>query len=284
MKRSTPKPRTFDLMRAMILGPPKHGKTTMAATMSKDYVDGEVPDGGNIVLSDILWVPWDHGALDGLRERGMTAEVVNANLSAFTGQQLVNASTDVPAECKKWVAEKRKEFGPDADLTVVYDTGSTFAGMLESHFEQKPNGETRDGREKWGLVFNQHKRMFSNMNRLDAHVLFLFHTKAISVMGKEAEVAEAKKVKAATSVPGTFAVETDIAGKAKKFYINNMSLIFPLIAKTEKNKKPADWKRVIYPFGTQDIEGASRFVLRLDQEEKADFRVILPKLRNEGGK
>lgn len=284
-----PKARTIKHLRPVIVGPPKHGKTHFAATFSR-YYKYPVPDNEEVVLKDMLWVPFDADAIDGLLEKGITADMIDEDLPYYDGKQMEAAPSVLGKKARSWLKKRRPEVAKDldipekdVDLWIVVDTLSTAAFNIEGFYTEG----NADGRDMWRYVQSWHRRMFYNLNRLKANVLWLCHIKEVSYAGgaKGETAAQVKKrvqeVKEFTGLPGSFESELDIGGKSKKFFVNTTSGIWPLLAERDVTKNPSDWKRAVYPYGFKKIEGGSRFSVRLNAKEPANGLALLRKLRGE---
>lgn len=252
----------------LIHGPPKVGKTWLAATVSERF------DAGG-PLSDVLWLPWDNGAVDGLTEAGITMPCLDIG-QALAEKTNAKGSVNFVAATQTILAEAASEVAKGQIRWVVTDTLSMLDKGLNEHFERNCP-ETKEGNPDslamYRLIFNAHKRYHMALRAMNVGLIYLCHSK---VLGDNTKPAEAMKRKATQAVD--FAIGPDITGAANTVYKGEASLYLVVTAKQDPKSKKLT--RSIAPFGGKGFEGGSRFTQNLSEEEPANLHALLTKCYN----
>jgi hypothetical protein len=245
-------------IRILLLGPPKHGKTVLGATLS-DLCPPEIPAQSLTNLSDLLIAQFDAGGCDSLKAVNLSAPMVDMSRHT-TEKALVDGYNQFAA-----LAKQRVEAG--TTTKIVVDGVSTFDKMLKTAI---------GGRlQKWDLydaMLGHHMKFFQRLQELPVDLVFICHAKGLS---SDLDADQATK-KTATSLPGGATIAADITGAAQPFYIGQCSLILPVVAaRAGKNTKT---EYAVYPNGTQGFQSGTRF--NLADKEPAHLGRLLKKIRS----
>lgn len=249
--------------RILLFGPPKHGKTTVAATFSDKFVGFDRPKGSPIIkLDDLVWLAFDPNPLVGIVEQGYDVPVL-FDLSKETGDRLLPAIDSVLANIEALVDAMKPK-------VVVVDTVSFLDKSLNEFFARKY--------DKWDLfrmVNNAHTRFVSALKLIKSHVIVIAHAKAESTPAD----AQGQAVKKSTDLPGSGGISSQITGATKGTYEGMVSMILPMQARDEVEAGKPVRKRFFYPTGAMGFEGAGRYLRYLAKEEPADFKLLFDKIR-----
>src|SRR3990167_3477187 len=254
----------------LILGPPKHGKTSLCATYSKHFRGWPSPD-KVVFLDDLLWIGFDPNALEGLVGQGYDAPIVD--LSAKTGVSLLPALEDCASDLPKLI----KQLGTRA---VVVNTGSVLDKNANEYWASvfKNSNNKFDQPKAVGIT---HNRFVSVLKSLGVSIFALAHAKTDMLdMSDPATIAREK----ASGLPGSGGISSQITGQTKGTYEGLVDMILPMQARPKQGKgldgKPVmEFERVMYPRGGNGFEGAGRYLRFLDQEEPADLTKMFAKIR-----
>jgi len=248
--------------RALVYGPPGHGKTFSCVTASErcpaDFTHLLGKDGRNrapTALDDMLWIAFDSGAIDGFNQQKLSVPMMDLS---HVGENLMTGLNDVIDAIKKLVAAGGLR-------TIVIDTISALDEIALVYWRNK-------GFEKWDLYGNlriTHMRFAMALKAIRANILFLAHAKAAMEPDDKNKVGQNKI--AAAGLPPIYPA---ITGDSLNHYRRDASFILPLIRAREGGVDG----RWFYTTQAKGFEAKTRFLL--NEVEPADWRVILGKARN----
>lgn len=247
-------------------GPPCSGKTRFAATASEHFPEktGEKW----VALSDVLFLTFDQGALDGLKvekldvafvdARAMVAEM-GAVKATFEALQLVDGYLQEHPEVR----------------FIVIDTISEMAELWGEGI-----GRTTD--DKWAifrLLGETHTRFHAMVNKIctprGVVPIYLSHSKA-RTQGSDTTEAQ-KKSAQAERLPGGNDIGLDVDGQGRGTYTRNASLLFAVRCKQLAGKEPI---YEVLPRGGDGFEGKDRLARILQSSEPSNLRRILQKIES----
>lgn len=230
----------FEYIRALVYGPPGAGKTFSTLTLSDavpaDFGSKPVLNRAPVTLEDMLWLSFDSGATEGLKQQGL---IVPELRLAQEGDRLLAVIKEAPELAAKAIATKGTK-------TVVVDTITAFDEQLVNYWRTK-------GLEKWdlfGAVKSSHYKFAMAIKALKANVVFIAHAKALM---DAADATQSAKIQAA----GYAKIVPDITGGALNHYRRDSSFILPCVAGRENNEDG----RWFYTQSTKGYEAKSRYVL-----------------------
>jgi len=256
----------------LIHGPPKVGKTFLAASAS-EFCPEVLPAEKLVALEDMLWLQIDAGATDGFHEANLLLpdRVINVRkVIAETGS--VERGLMMALDVARMVLDKCPEI-----RYIVTDTLSAADKFICEHWDTNcPLSRTGEKivQMGFGMVFNTHKRFYNRLSLLPCNLITLCHSRVLIDDGQNTQ--EAKKRKA-EGIPGSFDIVPDITGKARNLYVGNASLELVVMAK--KNPRTGKLMRTVAPYGANGFEGGTRFQV-LEEEEPAHLGQIFQKIRN----
>ena len=243
--------------RVVAHGPPGSGKTFFAASLSKSWPKS-LPAKKWTKLSDVLWVPFDSGALDGLLEQKI--EVPSIDVDAILEEEDVLGALE---EITDIVYDESPEI-------VVVDTVS----KLDKEFlgfwnENAPlaKGGAKDGYAIYREVLATHRRFHANFDALPCDVIFLCHSKP------RPESADRKQ--RAGGLPGMSDIDMDLTGQALNIYRQDSSLVVSIEAVPVGNGK---FQRFAWTTPHKGFEAKNRFQVSLDEKEPAHLGKMYAKI------
>ncbi len=251
--------------RIMLMGPPKSGKTVLAATMS-DFCPAELPNKGPIIdLKDLLFAQMDVNGMESLRAMGLSAP--------FVDMSKCNTMKEFREHHKEFMQIARDRVSKGITKTVVFDPLSTLDAILvgEAH---KLFPDAKNSGTKWSDVQQKHMDFAKDILReLDCNVVVTCHSKSnMNLIGDEtAAAADSKK---AGMMPGQATIVPAISRGAVKFYLAQTGALWALVC--EKDKKGTE-TRYILPNGGDGYEGGSRY-RGLAEREPANLKLVFEKL------
>lgn len=238
-------------------GPPKAGKSLLAATASEHFNGVFETDKGPTELPDMFWWAYDAGALRSLERFGLVVPQA-INFATVSGADIFAAHR----EAMKLVYESIEK-----GLTkwLVCDTVSALDSKWKTYFRDK----TTESASKFALydaMLAAHNKYFEMLNTLPCHIIFLSHSKA-QLHDDEGM----QKKNKASSMGGD--IKLAVTGQAADEYRRHADLI----ASVRKiyDRKNRTFKHVFYPEVSSDFEGGNR--LGLEGEQPANLHSILYK-------
>ena len=258
----------------IIHGPPKVGKTWLAATASVHW-PREIPAKKKTVLSDLVHIQIDAGATDGFPSNNIELDVLDMRSAIEATGRPVNAASETLKVLQDYLRSNKQV------TTVIVDTISVYDKFLTEWWGRNAP-TTKDGLvDKFAMyaaIADSHKRFHLGLTTMGKQIIYCCHSKAlIEPSGKDAQVRDAKlKREAASAVAAS--IVPDITGAALNLYRADASLQLVVGVRRGAGKK-ADRTRVVYPFGHDEFEGGSRFESALDFEEEPNLKAILDKCR-----
>lgn len=245
--------------RIVILGPPKIGKTRLAATLSKRYPE-VTPPPERIVLDDALWLSADARATDTLK--GINIQVEQLPLwKMLGGDDTVQSVLETAIE----VARAQVEAGK---TLIVVDSVSKLDKTISYHYEEVAPPLTDSGKRNsfaiWRRTKADHLWFHQELSRLHADIIFIFHAK---IAGDSA----IKKLKA-DALPGGFSnviLDTDYQDAAN-IYRRDTSWVCSLQYEQDK--------RWLYTRPHKGFEGGNRFQDHIDTKEEPHLGKLFDKV------
>jgi hypothetical protein len=271
-----------------IYGPPKCGKTFLSLSTSEDF------ELGKCKLTGICSVTADRHALIGCQEYGIHVphrlnmwkwmvplaedEVdKDGNPTRYYAPSIIEA-LNMALEAIRHLAYKKQIH------TVIIDTISELDRPIVQHWfdpvrEMKTYSGELDTRRMYGRVAETHAKFFRGILALDLMVIALCHAKVNTYEAKDDKQKsdQDKALTAATSLPSESSnVVPDITGQSAKMYIRHSDHILVMQANRDMTGKT---KRVVYPYGTGDWMGGTRFERSLGREENPNLRELIKKIK-----
>lgn len=204
--------------------------------MPGDFGSKPVLNRAPVTLSDMLWLSFDSGATEGMKQQGL---IVPELRLAQEGDRLLAVLKEAPALALDAVTTKGCK-------TVVVDTITALDEQLVNYWRVK-------GLEKWdlyGAVKISHYKFAMALKALKANVVFIAHAKALM---DAADATQTAKIQAA----GYAKIVPDITGGALNHYRRDSSFILPCVAGRENNEDG----RWFFTQSTKGYEAKSRYVL-----------------------
>ncbi len=237
-----------------IMGVPKAGKTTVAATVSEQCPE-ELPAKKMVDIEDTAWLLYDKDGLEALTDVNLSVPYVDLS-GVQSSSELIKAEKaffkEVSADPKiKW---------------VVVDTVSERDRLMISCLAD----ELQQNIKMWGYVAQEHAMFLRELRKSKKSAVFLFHTKLLS--SPLDEVSDVAKKKATTA---NAEVVLAISGQNGRGYRTTSTAIWT-IQKKKRKGQPAE--HLLLTEGSSMNEGGSRFANRLAETEKAHLRNILKKV------
>lgn len=249
----------------MIHGPPKHGKTFCAATISDQYSTG--------VISDTVWLTCDAGATVGFRSAGLELKyevsLTQMLVDLTVAKYLPELKTMLNALIKNGVRH------------CVIDTVSVFDSDLNAYWTQRCNVSASTGptdNTVYRNILVSHRELNSTMRQLPFRtVTWLSHSKWLGE-GMKPEL-EAKR-RRATLAPGVIEVMPGITGAARdNVYIANTDHVFALLATESPQQKGAKLRK-LHTRPYQGFMAGGRHEDILDPIESPNMADIVRKIEN----
>jgi hypothetical protein len=275
--------------RILIYGPPGHGKTFFACSLSAFWPQGPLTRSEKrIELTDICYVGFDDNALSGLLQFNITCpyliDVPRLMGKRRQGEERAHASS-IHDAIKVIVNGVNHAVYTKGCKAVVFDTISTFDKALVSYWGDiegndnapKTGGDKLDSRGVYRCVLTSHQLFHQAIRKLPVPILFLCHAKSIKEEVQPNQTSVAKKK--ATFTPGAMNAEVipSITGQGFGSYVDNCDIVGPIKTVTEPGGKQI---RKFLPGGDSQFLGKNRFQETLKNEEIADMRAILKKIQS----
>lgn len=249
--------RTAENVRVLLVGPPKHGKTITACSLSDTFPEA-LPAPQLTHLNDGLLILFDAGGHDSLKGLNLTIPMIDLSRCTDEGS-LVKGYNDATRILKQRVQEGQTGF-------AIVDSVSTFDKMLK--------GAVGMRLQKWELydaMLGHHMRFFQALQALPIDIAFICHSKGLAEAASDSQADQRK----ASSLPGGATITADITGQTLAYYRAQVSMLLPVLAtKLGKNTRT---EYAIYPYGTQGFEAGTRFPLA--EKEPANLGRLLKKIR-----
>lgn len=255
----------FSPLRALVYAPKGHGKTTAALTLSEKCPE-KFPADKPVELDDLFFISADAGGLDTLVSYNVT--VPGIDLSSVEPAKLGRALDEAID-----VAKKRAQEGKTK--TIIVDTLSSIDAIAEYHCVSST--EEADKRKGYGDLLAFHSKAYYRlMSQNPANVLILCHAKYLVEDSSPKTKGATQANRASQLAPGRPQIVPALTGKGAQKWLHNVSLELPLVAAKVGSK-------MVREFFTETAgwEAKCRSTA-LKAREPADFRIILPKLRNGG--
>lgn len=254
--------------RALIHGPAKHGKTFSALladpAITQKKLDAQEKSKKWIKAKNLLWVPFDDGALHGALERKIEVPSLDVD-GMMTEFDIIGVLDKIGEVCHDAAAD-------NSDLIVVVDTVTKMDKLLNAWWNDEENapkgrGGNVDGYAVYRCIQETHLRFHDDMAALPCHVIFLAHSKPLG---------ESASVKAKAKAGGLPAEgPTDIIMDFNYYASGNIYRQDTSIIATVKHESDG---RFAYTETVQGSEGGCRFQAALDVKEPADFGIIFGKI------
>lgn len=231
----------------LLLGQPKHGKTTCALTASTKYDPTKRGDG--VVVDDIGIITCDATALAFQKATGYEFKYW-LDMSDFLDAPLGEFNKLLASGC----AEMKKLAGAGKIHTLVVDPISTIDGLwrgeLAKNYEGWPLQDKMDG---------EHKRLLlEKIMSVPCNLILTMHTKTVGKMDDDK--------RATLGLDKEDRLVMDISSwNAPKMYRAQSSLILPV--KKTWGKTFKDDAYAIYPRGVDGIESGGRYPEILAQDK-----------------
>lgn len=262
-----------------IYGPPKHGKTFCAASISKHWPD-KLPALKKTVLSDVLWLSADKGALDGMREQNVIVPEFNVHKLRGTEAAYKAAGLREPPNIIQLMTlfvKTATDLARAGELrAVVVDTVSAIDKALIEYYEENPIRANSGAIDKFAMyrhILLTHRKFRDALARLPVHVVFLAHAKQINE-----DTAKDSTIKRAGAGPGSYDIQPDITGQGAGEYYRNISLEAIMLA-TPSLREKGKFDRHLYTQTTQGFRAGNRWQLSLAAKEEANLTKLFEKVR-----
>lgn len=262
----------------MLHGPPKTGKSRVAATESKDLkrVEGQAKYGlqSGVVIRDQLWLAIDSGGFDGLVEEGIEIENVLDYRGAIDAIGVVKANVEIVKEARALVKAK-----PEI-RTIVFDTLSVYDDYLVEYWGErapkvkKDGKEVRDTQAMYGYVKEHHRKNSSGISSIGTYrTIYICHTRHKGIrQGSGEALAEAKRE--ATDTPYTGDLQPGITGGGAECYKADGSILFAMKSTQLAGKDPKNVSYEMLAWGSGDWEAWTR-IKAIPPVVPADLRFVI---------
>jgi hypothetical protein len=267
---------TLPLGAIVIFGAPEVGKTSLAASASAHYPP-EVPHKGELIdLADCMWLQYDDGATEALRDLGLRCSNTLRWSKVFGAYEdaekpdLTSAKAWRAAQTAMMTLVRRKK-----PKYLIHDTMSTMNGLLETfHRERLATLHGGNTMRMFGAIAADNMLMAAAWARFDAdgvQNIYLFHGQAEtsdlidpSAKGGQEALQKAQRQTKADGEIGKSDIVLKAVGKARDMYVDNVSYVFNLRCKfDDKLKKDV---RTLHTRKDSGILGKSRGINRLPAE------------------
>lgn len=271
----------------VIFGAPEAGKTSLAASASAFFPKdlpahlaaraAQKPEERTLInLEDCLWIQYDDGAVEALKDLGLKAPTLRWS-RAFDKYEPQDKTPDLTT-AKSWRAAQAHIMGEIRRIRpkyVIYDTMSTMNGLLEPYHRERL-GTMHGGNtmRMYGFIAAENMNMAGAYARFEAigvQNIYLFHGQADtsdlvdpSAKGGMEALQKAQRQTKADGELGKVDIVLKAVGKARDLYVDNVSYVFNLRCKQdEKTKKDV---RTLHTRKDSGILGKSRGINRLPAE------------------
>lgn len=265
---STNKKAGLGRKRALIYGPPKVGKTFLAATLSEHWPK-TLPATKWVTLEDTLWLSFDAEATVGFLEQRI--EVPQIDLNSLLK---LDGSADISGTLRQILTAVEERVMAGETSLVVVDTISKLDKILSYLWGNLTPPRTKtgavDGYGVWRMTLASHTLFHNIVNALDCDVVFLAHSK----MAGEATQAKSK----AAALPGFSDVVVDSGYQdVGNIYRRDTSIIGHMHLDTKKNER----ELLLVP--SKGFEGGNRFQRILDGWTEPHLGKVFSKIEKELG-
>lgn len=255
LKVQSARERAGQKQKILLIGPPKHGKTSCAFTLSR-FAPDNWPAATMTNLSDGFATFWDPNGYDTVLS--LNVDIPMHDLSEIqTFNEVKQAHRESVRVLRERVASGETTFG-------VVDSISEYANRMVRGL----TGLHGDTDKIWVPLQNEMDSFFSDYLSVPIDIVFICHVK---------DKGEDKKGKRwAAQLPGGAQIEVDLMGAAAGMARRRTSMILPVV-KTQAGKNvPPEY--AIYPNGFAGVEGGTRY--NLADKEPAHLGRLLAKIRN----
>jgi hypothetical protein len=236
-----------------------------------------VPHKGELIkLEDCLWIQYDDGAVEALKDLGLRAPTIRWS-KVFDAHEDPTKLPDLTSAKSFRVSQAAimAEIRRIKPKFVIYDTLSTMNGLLETyHRERLQTLHGGNTQRMYGAIAADNMLLAAAYARLEAvgvQNIYLFHGQAdtsdlvdVTAKGGMEAAQKAKRSEKADGELGKVDIVLKAVGKARDLYVDNVSYIFNLRCKPdEKTKKDM---RTLYTRKDSGILGKSRGINRLPAE------------------
>ena len=246
-------------------GPPKVGKTELAATASL-YWKGKEPTS----LDDMLWLEFDTDGTRTLTDAGI-------DVPHYISWQMCVSERNNDVEKALLLMQGLTREVLKANPEIRYIVADTIS-MLDMDFVQwcmdveAKDSDKENTQRAYGQVLNLHRRFFNSINPHPVGKIYLCHATVKSTDSMKGTAKKnAERTKKAQSADLADVVP-QITGKGRTIYIGSSSMEAVILKKTAGN---GETSRVVYPNGTRDFEGGSRWEGMLPDECPPNIQEIL---------
>lgn len=260
----------------VIFGAPESGKTSLAASASHYYPE-TVPHKGELIkLEDCLWVQYDDGAVEALKDLGLKAPTIRWS-KVFDAHEDPTKTPDLTSakSFRQAQAAIMAEIRRIKPRFVVYDTMSTMNGLLETyHRERLTTLHGGNTQRMYGAIAADNMLLAAAYARLEAigvQNIYLFHGQADTsdlvdptAKGGQEALQKAQRQTKADGELGKVDIVLKAVGKARDLYVDNVSYVFNLRCKTDEKTKVD--LRTLHTRKDSGILGKSRGINRLPAE------------------
>lgn len=255
-------------------GPIGAGKTTLAATASKNF-PATIPAAKMVTLSDMLWISIDIDGVASFAHKGievpeidliqiMSDEEVYKELGFVRPPSIVEAMSAAVE-----IAAERVAAGETS--TIVVDTLSTFDTRLSIFADEVTKGSSNQY-APYKYMLAAHTKVHEGLTRTGADIIYLAHARAVS----DEQAAEKKKNQAVLAVGGGY-IAPELTGAAPKVYKRDVSL--ELYVKAFRDPRTKKLKRtVLTEVNDMGAEVKNRYEGILLPEEEPNLRDIFAKI------
>ena len=271
----------------VIFGAPEAGKTSLAASASAYFPKDleahlaarakQKPEERTFIkLEDMLWIQYDDGATEALKDLGLTAPTIRWS-KAFDKQEDPTKAPDL-SSAKSFRAAQAAimaEIRRIKPKFVVWDTMSTMNDILETYQRERLSAlHSGNTQRMYGSIAAENMNLAAAYARFEAigvQNIYLFHGQAdtsdlidATAKGGMEALQKAQRQTKADGEIGKADIVLKAVGKARDIYVNNVSYIFNLRCKQdEKTKKDI---RTLHTRKDSGILGKSRGINRLPAE------------------
>lgn len=275
----------------LIHGKMKAGKTFLAASASglfppwdkADPFKSVLPAKKKTVLEDMIWVSFDAGALDGLKQCNLSIpDDQHIVFQKVLGKLRASDALKKVAELISGVIAKKPHVRwmvgdtvSQADSIVL----AYFCDLTDQEAAESEPGEKKNAFAPYKLLHAAHAKFHGECQKMPVQKIWLCHSKNLMegvASGKAALNAE--NTKKAHRMVGSEPIVPDITGKNHAVYEGNASIIgvqkFIIAPGGDKSKG----KRIFMPYGGEGFEGGNRFHELLNDEEPSHLGFVFNKL------
>lgn len=236
--------------RLILTGLGGHGKSSTAITISEQHPQEEIPEGEEVLITDLDILQYDGGGSDAYLGRG--CEVPNVyDLSLAPPKHLKAAHAKILGKIKK-----RIKAGDCKNVLV--DSVSQLDVMFKTHL-----AKSYDGQDLWTALLSEHMNFATELRQLDCNLVVCCHVKTVELRVKKGDDDTMALAKLASSDLKPGDQKLSITGQSADWYYNNFSVVCPV----NRTGKGPDYSYSLHPFGVRGMKGKTRFQGLAKQEE-----------------